>query len=229
MHLPDPIRVLVVDDDADYRDRFLAQGLRPFGFEAVTCGTVAEFRSLIAAENFQLAIVDLSLPDGNGFEISRLMRAQLPGVGTVMLSADEKIQNSIRGLQEGADAYLFKSAHMDVIAGTLHALRRRIQTPVTEKFQGDWALTADGWCLTSPRGCIVALTQSERQICRTLMTSRGACVDRLTLTSGLTAKPDEFDERRLDGIISRFRSKVLRSCNEALPIHALHGRGYQFG
>ncbi|MBB5877833.1 response regulator transcription factor [Xanthomonas sp. 3498] len=223
------LRTLVLEDDPILRDRILVPGLRRFGFAADGCGTGAELQQRVQRDGAEIVVLDVGLPDTDGFTLAGALRQQYPDIGIVMLTSLGQTEDRIRGLTGGADAYLSKPVEIDLLAATLHSLARRVSgRPPTAPARGRWQVSEDGWCLLSPAGAAAALTGSERRLCLRLLEQPGLLVAREALIAALTDRVYDFDAHRLDSMVHRLRSKVQRRCGEPLPLAAVHGKGYIF-
>ncbi|WP_333680648.1 response regulator, partial [Dyella sp.] len=109
--------VLIVEDDAQLRNDVLVPGLKAFGFNAVGVGTAAELYRSIAVERYRLLVLDMALPNEDGFKIVSQLRA-LSDIGIVVLSALDSTAHRVRGLIEGADVYLTKPVDVEVLAAS---------------------------------------------------------------------------------------------------------------
>ncbi len=217
-----PLRVLLVEDDPETRDEILVPGLRNYGIDAVGADCAATADLLLRKNTFDIVVLDVGLPDENGFSVARRLRAG-SSTGIVMLTGHTENPDRVRGLSEGADAYLTKPVALDVLVATLRSLGRRLLTAVPPQ---TWQLTADGWCLLSPRGDSIALTLPERRILGRLMTGDDEPVSRDVLIAMLTEDTFDFDPHRLEMFVYRLRCKVAESCGETLPLRAVRGVGY---
>ncbi|MBB5863706.1 response regulator transcription factor [Xanthomonas sp. 3058] len=222
------LRVLVLEDDPMLRERILIPGLRRFGFDTHGCGTGAELQAWLQTAQTDIVVLDVGLPDTDGFTVARALRQQQSALGIVMLTSLDQTEDRIRGLTGGADAYLTKPVEIDLLAATLHSLARRLGSPAGDAARSHWQLNADGWCLLAPSGATAALTASERRLCRRLLEQPGLLVARESLIAALTDHVHDFDAHRLDSIVHRLRAKVQRRCGAALPLASVHGEGYIF-
>jgi len=146
-------------------------------------------------------------------------------LGVAEVDAGEVGPDRVRGLSQGADAYLSKPVEIDLLAATLHSLARRLfATPRAAPRR--WHLDSNGWCLVSPAGGSTALTRTERRVVDRLLQAPGELVTRDELIGALTSNVFDFDPHRLDSLIYRLRRKVADACGEALPLNAVHGEGY---
>lgn len=220
-----PLHVLLLEDDELLRDHVLLPRLRQFGFEVTATGRAAELDKHLSQRRPDIVLLDVGLPDRDGFEVARQLRAEAPDIGIVMLTGRAEGADHVRGLSEGADAYLSKPVDLDVLVSTLHSLARRLHAP-RPGTTGNWHLDADGWCLISPSGSMVALTKTERRLLEALIEKPNQVVSRDALISRLTADVYDFDTHRLDSLIHRLRGKVMRVAHTQLPLNAVHGEGY---
>ncbi|QNH23242.1 DNA-binding response regulator [Xanthomonas sp. GW] len=222
------LRVLVLEDDPTLRERILLPGLRRFGFDTHGCGSGAELQARLRTWPADIVVLDVGLPDTDGFTVARELRQQYPAIGIVMLTSLGETEDRVRGLTGGADAYLSKPVEIDLLAATLHSLTRRLGGTPLEPTRGRWQLSEDGWCLLAPSGAAAALTASERRLCKRLLEQPGLLVAREALIAALTDRVYDFDAHRLDSMVHRLRSKAQRRCGIALPLAAVHGKGYIF-
>jgi DNA-binding response OmpR family regulator len=222
-----PLRVLLLEDDELLRDHVLAPQLQRFGFEIAAVGTAAELDPYTQVAWPDILILDVGLPDADGFELARKLRAQMGDVGIVMLTGRNTTADRVRGLSEGADAYLSKPVDTDLLAATLYSLARRLHASLAQT-QRHWRLDADDWCLLSPSGGVVALTKTEGRLLSKLLEKHNQAVSREELIEALTSNVYDFDPHRLDSLIHRLRKKVQRVLGVSLPLNAVHGEGYVF-
>jgi DNA-binding response OmpR family regulator len=219
--------LLLIDDDALLRDRVLAPRLRQFGFEVMAIGHLGEMAQAIESRKPDIVVLDIGLPDHDGFEVSRTLRARFSDIGIVMLTGRAETTDRVRGLSEGADAYLSKPVEIDVLVATLHSLARRLGTSSPPALsEGTWKLDSDDWLLLSPSGARVILSKTERLLLEELMKQPNQVVVRDTLIGAITDDIHAFDPHRLDSLIHRLRRKVLAAIGEPLPLNAVHGQGY---
>ncbi|WP_267226275.1 response regulator transcription factor [Dyella silvae] len=220
-----PLHVLLVEDDQVLRDDVLVPQLRRFGFDVSAVGSAAALDALIPSRRPEVVVLDVGLPDADGFELARRLRAQMSDVGIVMLTGRNATADRIRGLNEGADTYLTKPIDVDLLAATLYSLVRRLRTAAPAP-QGRWRLDAGGWCLLSPTGGVVALTKTEGRILAKLFEKSNDVTSREELIEVLTSNIYDFDPHRLDSLIHRLRKKVQQLLGIPLPLSAVHGEGY---
>ena len=222
-----PLRVLMLEDDELLRDHVLVPQLRRFGFDITAVGTAAELEPYTQVQWPDILILDVGLPDADGFELTCRLRAQVSDMGIVMLTGRNTTADRIRGLSEGADAYLSKPVDTDLLAATLYSVARRLRASQAPTLR-QWRLDADDWCLLAPSGGMVALTKTEGRLLAKLLEKHNQAVSREDLIKALTPNVYDFDPHRLDSLIHRLRKKVQRVLGVPLPLTAVHGEGYVF-
>lgn len=221
--------ILVVEDDPGMRNDILIPGLEGAGFRVTGAGSAAEAYRCMLTRDFSLFILDIGLPDEDGFTIARHLRP-LTDAGIVMLTGRKRGKaDRIRGLDDGADVYLSKPIDIDVLVATVRSLLRRLPQPRSwrsEEAQPGWQFNRDSWNLASPTGAKVRLTRAERLVVDLLADSSGETVPRDTIISRLAQDIHDFDPHRLEMLIHRLRRKVLSATKEHLPLNAVRGIGY---
>jgi len=222
-----PLCVLLLEDDELLRDRVLVPRLRQFGFEVTAIGCVAELTMVLDKKRPDIVLLDIGLPESDGFEVARSLRAELPETGIVMLTGRSENIDRVRGLSEGADAYLAKPVDIDVLVATLYSVARRLMPArASASIHQPWRLDSDGWLLISPAGVRVKLSKTERRLLAVLMQNPDRVISRGALIALLTDNALAFDPHRLDSLIHRLRRKTLATAGEPLPLDAIHGAGY---
>ncbi len=225
----DNLRIALVEDDDVLRDSVLVPRMLGYGFDLVGMRSARELHELLQTDPPDIVILDIGLPDADGFQLAASLRDSDPRLGIVMLTGRGENDARIRGLVEGADAYLSKPVDLGLLAATLHSLARRIGRHSNAGFRrssGKWHLDAEGWCLVTPAGTSIALSKTERRLVKPLMSAAGRLVTRAQIIDALTSDAHEFDPHRLDSLIHRLRRKVSGASGEALPLTAVHGEGY---
>lgn len=223
------LRIALLEDDALIRERVLVPGLANYGFAVAASATAADHYAYLRENPVDIVVLDVGIPDQDGFTVARTIRASFPHIGIVMLTGRGATPDRVRGLSEGADAYLSKPVELELLAATLHSLARRVQeVTAVEAPARCWHLDAQGWCLVSPCGRRVALTRNERRVVSCMLQDVGEVVSRESLIASLTDNVFDFDSHRLDSMVYRLRRKVQNACGEPLPMVSVHGEGYRF-
>ena len=220
---------MVVEDDNELRERILVPGLRSEGFEVDSSDSAMTLYRALSLRSWDLFVVDMGLPDENGFEVARHLR-QRGEAGIVILTGRASAEDQVRGLDGGADAYLSKPVGVDVLAAALRSVLRRIapgaQVVVPVPMRAGWCLQQQGWQLVSPSGSRVALARGERLLLTLLTNATGEVVEREVIIDRLRSDDREFDPHRLEMLVHRLRRKVRAASGEDLSLNTVRGLGY---
>ncbi|MDD9850620.1 MAG: response regulator transcription factor [Gammaproteobacteria bacterium] len=231
-------RVLIIDDDAKLAE-LLAEFLANYGFTVTHAARPARGLSLLRRGGFDAVILDIMLPEMNGFETCRAIRA-FSRVPVLMLTARGDTVDRVVGLEIGADDYLPKPFEPRELAARLQALIRRAHATATPGgFDGDTALTFDGLRLLPAAQKVflvnhgeeqeVELSAAEFRALLALARRRPAVVSRDVLIEelrGLNTR-DAFD-RSIDTTVSRVRARLRDPAKSPRFIKTVRGAGYAF-
>lgn len=105
-------RILIVEDEPRISS-FLAKGLKAAGYTTLAVGTAAEGRAQAVTATFDLIILDLGLPDGDGYSVLSYIRSLGLDIPVIILTARNSVHDTVAGLQSGADDYMAKPFHFD--------------------------------------------------------------------------------------------------------------------
>lgn len=221
--------VAVLEDDTQLRESIIVPGLRYFGFNAIGVATSVDLYRTMLAQHIDIVVLDIGLSDEDGISVLKQLR-ELSDLGVVMITGNTSVDDHLRSLAHGADAFLNKPLDMEVLAATLHSVGRRmtIQSQESTKASGKWELDAEDWCLITPTGKAIPLTASERCILRVLMANRDQPVAREMIVAALTLDVYGFDPQRVEMMIHRLRRKGNEASEVPLPLITLRGYGYLF-
>jgi len=220
------MRALVVEDEAALREA-LQRDLGAAGFTVDLAADGEE--GLFAGSEYPIdvAIIDLGLPKLSGLEVIRLLRARDKRFPILVLTARDRWQDKVEGLDAGADDYVSKPFHFEEVLARLQALMRR---------SGGWASSSlvcgpvvlDTRAQTvSVEGQPVDLTTFEYRILEHLMLKAGEVISKTDLTEQLYDQDFERDSNVIEVFIGRLRRK-LDPEERIRPIETLRGRGYRF-
>jgi len=220
------MRLLLVEDEPVLRDQ-LADRLRQDGYAVDTAADGEEGLFYAAEYPIDLAIVDLGLPKLSGIELIRCLRKQGKDVPVLILTARNKWQDKVEGLESGADDYLAKPFHYEELAARVKALIRRAAGQADPVIViGDVSLnsvTQD----VSKNGESLELTAYEYRLLHYLMLNAGKVISKMELTDHLYEEDTDRDSNVIEVFIRRLRKK-LDPDGTLEPIETLRGRGYRY-
>ncbi|MGF1548315.1 MAG: response regulator transcription factor [Thiotrichales bacterium] len=220
------MRVLIIEDEPSLRTQ-LAAALEAQGYVADTAGNGRDGSWAARELPLDAAIIDLGLPDGDGLQIIRELRAAGRDFPVLILTARDRWQDKVTGLETGADDYLTKPFQLEELLARLRALIRR---------SGRWSqsVLASGPFVLDPQsqhlsadGQAVELTAYEYRLLEYLILHAGEVLSKSTLVDHLYAEADERDSNVIEVFIRRLRQK-LDPAETLQPIETLRGRGYRW-
>ena len=226
-------KVLVLEDETSIRS-FVVLNLKRSGYEPIEAGTGAEaFEQLRLNPDIQVALLDIMLPDTDGFEVCRKIRASDPQIGIIMLSARTQEMDKVTGLMTGADDYVTKPFSPAELTARIDALFRRAgnggsQADPGEIVQGPFRLNTRNRTLEK-NGARIKLTQVEYSIMRMFMDNPGKALSREEILSTVWGR-DYFGEVKIADVnIRRLRLKIEDDPTNPTFITTVWGYGYKWG
>jgi two-component system catabolic regulation response regulator CreB len=233
-------RILLVEDESGIADT-LQYVLSTDGFAPVWCSTAAEALAQFAAELPALAVLDVGLPDLNGFELFRRLQA-LPGgsqVPMLFLTARSDEIDRVVGLELGADDYIAKPfSPRELVARVRTILRRSARTsaaptePVTAAALTQATTPSALWLLDEERhqirfyGRLLELSRYEYGVLRLLVQKPGRVFTRDELLQKVWGDANDSFDRTVDAHIKTLRAKLKTVAPTLEPIRTLRGTGY---
>jgi two-component system OmpR family response regulator len=227
---PAPTRVLVVDDEAALREP-LADYLVRQGFAASQAPSAAEARARLAAETFDIVLLDVMMPGEDGLSLCRHL-VETRRVPVIFLTARGEATDRIVGLEIGADDYVVKPFDpRELVARIRTVLRRATRAPEPESDQFHY--TFDGWRLDPLRrrlidreGAVVAISSAEFRLLVAFLDHPRQVLDRDRLLDMVQGREAHLFDRAVDNQISRLRRKIERDSRNPELIQTVWGGGY---
>ena len=214
-------RLLVVEDEATVRE-LLAATLRFAGFRVSSVATAGEAIASAAEDPPDLVLLDVMLPDMDGFEVVRHLRGQRTPV--LFLTARDRQADKITGLSLGADDYVTKPFDLEELIARIRAILRRTSGHHAGVLTVDaLALDVDGHQVTR-HGRPVRVSATEFRLLRHLMENAGRVVTKAQILDRVWNYDFGGDASIVDTYISYLRRKV--DVEEPKLIHTVHGVGY---
>jgi DNA-binding response OmpR family regulator len=224
-----PDRILIIEDDRQLTD-MLTEYLQPLGLRVTAAGSAVEGLRLVERDAFDALVLDVMLPDGDGFDVCRKVRSR-SDIPILMLTARGDELDRIVGLELGADDYLPKPFNPRELLARLRAILRRRNVPAAARNQtlqfGRLEIDRDARAVRvdgEPR----ALTGYQFDLLSTLAAHAGRVMSRDALMEKLKGENLEAFDRSLDVHISRIRAAIEDDPKHPRRIITVRGAGYVF-
>lgn len=222
-------RLLLVEDDES-----LALGiefsLKDGGYDVATASTVEQGKNLFHLEQFDLILLDVNLPDGNGYELCKYIRTKSE-IPIIFLTACDDEVNIVQGLEIGGDDYITKPFRVRELLSRIKAtIRRNSKNVSTESILKSENISVDNIKGTVRKnGGIINLTAQEYKLLLIFMNKPNVLMKREEILSELLEDEDAFfDENTLSVYIKRIREKIENNPREPQYIVNQRGLGYRW-
>jgi two-component system OmpR family response regulator len=218
-------RVLVVDDEPNIAD-VIAMALRYEGFDVACAGTGAEALAQVRSFRPHLLLLDVMLPDMEGFEVARRLGADRARVPIIFLTARDATEDKVRGLTVGGDDYVTKPFSLEELVARVRALLRRSGAAEPESNRltfADVELDDDAHEVLRD-GALVELTATEYRLLRYLMLNPRRVLTRTQLLEHVWDYDFGGDARVLETYVSYLRKKL--DAHGPPLVHTVRGVGY---
>ncbi len=168
-----------------------------------------------------IAVIDIDMAHGEGLQAAQEIQRRRFEAGVLIISRSNNVNDEITGLKAFADHYLSKPILPSVFSAYISTMARRFVHP-------SWELDTIRHHLRAPGGYQEILTNQELALLELL--ARNACtvVYRRKIATALSNDWRDYDERRLDKMVSRLRNRWRKRSGKELPLRTLHGQGYSF-
>ncbi len=221
-----PLRVLVVDDEPSICD-LVSMALRHHGYEVVAVETGAEALTQVRDWRPHAMVLDVMLPDMEGFEVARRLAARRDQVPILFLSARDRTSDKIRGLTIGGEDYVTKPFSLEELIARLRNIMRRSGAGpgagAARLSFADLELDEDAREVTRA-GQLVELTATEYRLLRYLMLHPRVVLSRAQLLAHVWSYDYHGDARVLETYISYLRKKL--DAHGPPLVHTVRGVGY---
>jgi two-component system copper resistance phosphate regulon response regulator CusR len=219
------LRILYVEDDETARE-YIEKGLAEQGYQVTTAADAKSGLALALEAAFDLLILDVMLPDSDGFEMLKVLRDKGIDTPAMFLTARSTVSDRIRGLDLGADDYLVKPfAFAELLARITAVARRTLAEP------GDGRLTCADLELDLRRHAVtragrpVELTPKEFALLEYLLRNQGQAISRAMITEKVWGYGFDTYSNLIDVHINHLRKKIDRQFATKL-LHTVKGVGY---
>jgi two-component system response regulator VicR len=226
-------RVLVVEDESAVA-RGLVIALQEEGFRVELAEDGQSALELAGSHNPHIILLDIRLPDINGFDVCRKLRQSGHRMPILMLTARDDAMDKVLGLELGADDYIVKPYHLKELISRMHAQLRRaygdLAAPASEgtvRF-GEFEIDMDQWEVMKG-GDVIFLTLTEFRLLRHLITRPNRVCSRDELIEQVWGYDSDIGSNRIvDVHVSHLREKLEDDPNDPRWIMTVRGIGYKF-
>ena len=227
-------KILIVEDEEAIRS-FEAINLRRAGYEIVEAGSGEEALQIYEAEpDFDIALLDISMPGMDGFALCKELRARSQKLGVIMLTARTQEMDKISGLMIGADDYITKPFSPSELLARVDSLYRRVGINDAEKVSaleeinlGDFVLNTRRHTLKKS-GKDIELTQVEFQIVEYFFQNPDTALDRTDILNKVWGTGYFGEEKIVDVNIRRLRMKIEDQPSAPKHLVTVWGMGYKW-
>ena len=218
-------QLLIVDDEDNLRS-MLAAALRHHGFEVTMAANGRDALDAVARERPDMILLDVMMPDLDGFEVCRRLRAEGDLTPVLFLTARDGIEDKVRGLTLGGDDYVEKPFSLDELVARTNAVLRRIGRNEDQHAVlacADLTMDDDAHRVTRD-GHDVALSPTEYKLLRFLLTNQGRVLSKAQILDHVW----NYDFGGDGGIVETYIGYVRRKIDHVEPklIHTIRGIGY---
>jgi DNA-binding response OmpR family regulator len=220
--------ILLIEDEPDIV-RGLTDALVFEGFEVLSAGTGQEGVQLAREHSPDCVLLDLMLPDENGYRVCDLLRASDPAVPIIMLTAKAQEADKVRGLDAGADDYVTKPFSIAELIARINAIFRRQARMVQheESFTiGPWVINARKHTMTRGRST-KRLTFYELEMLKLLRDRAEEAVSRDELLEKIWGVKPNVNNRTVDNFVVKLRRKLEEDHKNPKHILTVYGYGYK--
>lgn len=222
-------KILLLEDDISLIDG-LEYALRKNAFTVETVRTVHEaLRFLNLQDDYDLLLLDVTLPDGTGFDVCEKVRAKGSQIPIIFLTAADEEVNVIRGLDSGGDDYITKPFKIGELCSRIRALQRRTN------YAAQPILSSDQLCIDFSQNRVtlkentVELTRTEYRLLSLLVQNANKIVTRETILDALWDNTGDFvDNNTLSVYIRRLREKIELDPSQPQHLTTVRGFGYRW-
>jgi two-component system alkaline phosphatase synthesis response regulator PhoP len=225
--------ILVLEDEANVA-MTLVERLRRDGYHVELARSIAEAKIALTNHRFDLALLDVGLPDGSGFEIGAELRQKQTGCAVIFLTAYADPDDRVRGLELGAEDYVAKPFHLrELLLRIQNVLRRVAYIHQQGAIGAAIDMTLGRAILHLARfeiqvdGVVHPLTHKECALMKFLLERRGEVVSRDEILNFVWSADEYPTPRTVDNFIMRLRRLIERDPNHPDLIRSVRGVGYQ--
>lgn len=219
------MNILLIEDEPKVSG-FITKGLEEQGYKVTVAHDGKAGRDSAIEGSFDLVILDVMLPNMNGFEVCKNIRQRKKELPILMLTALGTVHDKVEGLESGADDYLTKPFHFEELVARVKALIRRQKAVSSSKTYTVDDLTIDCYKKSVVRaGKEIFLTAKEFTLLELLMANKGRVLSRASIDEAVWGINFNRGTNLVDVYINYLRTKIDKGFSKKL-IHTVIGMGY---
>ncbi len=232
-------RILLVEDE-DHIAEGLAFNLRNAAYDVDVASTGESALTMMADTTYDLVLLDVMLPGIDGIEVCSRLRQTGHMEPIVILSAKDRTEDAVAGLDAGADDYMTKPFDLDMLLAKVRGtLRRQVwgraqasnhsaaEPPEQMRF-GDWLVDFQTFSAGHPDGRTVELSPKELGMLRLFASRPGKVITRETFLEEVWEMPGSLETRTVDNFIRKLRQALEEQPSNPRHIMSIRGAGYRF-
>jgi DNA-binding response OmpR family regulator len=216
--------MLIIEDDENL-NHGIAFAFEKEGFYVVSASTLADGRRSFEGHDFDIVILDLGLPDGDGMDLCKFIRVK-SNIPVIMLTARDMEMDEVNGLSAGADDYITKPFSLSVLRARVEAVFRRLDVKNQFIYSGKFRLDTDLSKLFRGEEEII-ISGTEFRLLKYFMANAGQILSKEQILAALWDNQGNFvNENALQVNISRLRSKIEDKPKNPIILKTVYGMGY---
>ncbi len=218
------IKILLIEDDKEIGE-LLSEHLSGYGMSVICAAKPSEAFEALKKDEFDLVVLDLMLPEMNGFEVCKKIKAEY-ALPIIISSARGNTSDKVLGLDLGADDYLTKGYEPIELVKRVEAVLRRYKKGSSEN---DAEFVVDERAMTIQfKGEPLGLTNSEYELMKLFLNSKGKALNRDDIANAIEFLNWDSTSRNVDVLVSKLRNKLGDDPKNPKYIKSVWGIGYKF-
>lgn len=218
--------ILLLEDDADL-GRGIKMALSTSDVSVTHCDTLKKARNILSSKIFDLLILDVNLPDGNGIDLLKEEKEAHSEIPVILLTANDMEIDVVTGLEAGADDYITKPFSLAILRARVNTQLKRSAVK-KENVISTGPYTFDFEHLVYRKnGSLVELSHTEQKLLKILVENRGHAVSRASMVDRIWTDGAEYvDENALTVAVKRLRAKLEDDPAKPVYLKTVYGVGY---
>lgn len=222
------MKILVVEDETSLKEA-MCDYIRMENYRCESAETLFEAQDLLLTSSYELMVLDLNLPDGNGMELLKWVKKEKLSIGVLIVSARDSLQDKLEGLEIGADDYITKPFHLAEFNARIKAILRR------RRFDGNNSIVFDELELhpdektATVNGQPLSLTAKQYDILEFFVINKNKVLSKEAMANYLW-EGDTLQFHNLEFIYNHVKNirKLIKAAGGKDYIQTVYGVGYKF-